>query len=144
MVQTKLMVQNQTYGSDKDSWYRHGHMVQTWTHCIDMCSWYWERLMIRTQTYDTDKTPCIDLSSWYSISTPESHKRAECCPYARLFGTKTESYKAISLHLIGFYCHFGCISQRALVILKQKINLSFSEANVVGGMIRDFYVELYN
>ena len=30
----------------------------------------------------------IDLDSWYSISTLESHtyKRAECCPYAGFFG----------------------------------------------------------
>ena len=31
-----------------------------------------------------DNTHGIDLNSWYSIDTPESHmyERAECCPYA--------------------------------------------------------------
>ena len=66
MVWTKPMVQTQTCGTDMDSWYRHGQMVQTWTHGID-------------------------LKSWYSIVAPESYtyKRAECCSYAGLFGTKT-------------------------------------------------------
>ena len=103
------MVQKWKHGFEKDSWYRlnsgyrlmvqtwthgkdMGHMGQTWTHCIDMDSWYWQRLMLCTQTYGIDNTHGIDLSSWYnSIGTPESHtyERAECCPSAGLFGTKT-------------------------------------------------------
>ena len=87
MIQTELMVWTQTYGTDMDSWYRHGHIVQTWTHGIDMDSWYWQRLMICTKTYGVDNTDGIDLNSWYSIHTPESHtyERAKCCPYAGLF-----------------------------------------------------------
>ena len=81
------MVQNQTYGTDMESWYSHGAMVQTWTHDIDMDSWYWQRLMVWTQTYGIDNTHGIELNSWYSIGTPESYtyKRAECCPYEGIF-----------------------------------------------------------
>ena len=43
-----LMIQNQAYGTDMDSWYRHGLMVKTWTHDIDMDSWYWQRLIVWT------------------------------------------------------------------------------------------------
>ena len=87
MVQTWTQVQNQTFGTDMDSWYRHGLMVQTWTHGIDMDSWYWKRLMVWTLTYGIDNTHGIDLKSWYSIGTPESHmyESAECCPYAGFF-----------------------------------------------------------
>ena len=90
-------------------------MVQTWTHVIDMDSWYWQRLMICTWTYGIDNTHGIVLNSWYSIRTSESHtyERAECCPYAGLFGTKmvfflveTESYVAICLCFYRFLSPF--------------------------------------
>ena len=77
------MVQNQTYGTDMDSWYRYGLIFQTWTHDIDMDSWYLQRLMVWTEAYGIDNANGIDLNSWYSIGTPESntYDRAECCSY---------------------------------------------------------------
>ena len=43
--------------------------------------------MVWTYTYGIDNTHGIDLNSWYSISTSESHtyKRAEFYPYVGLF-----------------------------------------------------------
>ena len=81
------MVKNQTYGTDMDPWHRHGLMVYTWTHGIDMDSWYWQRLMVWKKTNGIDNTHGVDVKSWHSISTPESHtnKRAKCCPYAGFF-----------------------------------------------------------
>ena len=40
--------------------------------------------MVWTYTYGIDNTHGIDINSWYSIGTPESHtyERAECYPYA--------------------------------------------------------------
>ena len=39
--------------------------------------------MVDTWTQGIDNTHDIDLDSWYSIGTPESHtyERAECWPY---------------------------------------------------------------
>ena len=41
-----------------------------------------------------DNTHGIDLNSWYSIGTPESHmyERAECYPYAEFFKTLFNTY----------------------------------------------------
>ena len=52
-----------------------------------MDSWYRIRIMVQTWTHGIDNTHGIDLSSWYSIGTPESHtyERAECYPYAGFF-----------------------------------------------------------
>ena len=62
-------------------------MVYIWTHGTDMHSWYWQRLMVYTWTHGIDKTHGIDLDTWYSIGTPESHmyERAESFPNAGCF-----------------------------------------------------------
>ena len=67
--------------------------VQTWTHGMDMDSWLRHGLMVLAKTHDM----YIDLNSWHSIGTPESHRyhRDECCPY---FLVEAESYVAICLH----------------------------------------------
>ena len=57
-----------------------------------MDPWYWQRLMVWIWTYVIDNTHGVDLDSWYSIGTPESHKyeKAECCPFAGFFMTVSE------------------------------------------------------
>ena len=64
--------------------------------------------MICIRTYGIDNTHGIDLNWWYSIHTSESHtyKRAECCPYAGLFGTKTVFFsrnRVICSYMLAFY-----------------------------------------
>ena len=46
--------------------------------------------MVYTWTHGIDSTHGIDLDTWYSIGTPESHtyERAQCCPYAEFFFRK--------------------------------------------------------
>ena len=55
-------------------WYKLGFMVLAKTHGMDI-------------PYGIDNTHGIDLNSWYSIGTSESHtyERAECYPYAGFF-----------------------------------------------------------
>ena len=45
--------------------------------------------MVYTLTHGIDNTHGIDLDTWYSIGTTESHtyERAECCPYAEFFSS---------------------------------------------------------
>ena len=40
--------------------------------------------MVKTWTHEFDNTHVIDIDSWYTIGSPESHmyERAECYPYA--------------------------------------------------------------
>ena len=50
--------------------------------------------MVCTYTYGIDNTHDIDLNSWYSIGTPESHmyERGECYPYAGFFFYKGKPF----------------------------------------------------